>query len=396
MLRRTLHTYLVRDAGYYPVVTLTGPRQSGKTTLARAAFPAFDYVTLEDTESRRFAREDPHGFLDRYRPPVIIDEVQRVPDLPSAIQVAVDHPEHTGNYILTGSQNLLLMRDISQSLAGRTGVLHLLPLSRAELEGQVPAVPDPSAGLFANRDTQLERWRTVRTGFYPRIHDRGIPPEVWLPDYVQTYLARDVRTLVNVGDVDTFERFLMLMAGRVGQILNYSSLANDCGVAVDTARRWTSVLATSFVIHLLRPYHRNYNKRLVKSPKVYFVDTGLACHLLGVSDERQLVTHPLRGSLFENYIVGEVIKAYRHHRLQPPLYFWRDRTGHEVDLVIEHAGTPHPVEIKSAQTVAPELAAGLRWWCRHAGVATDRATLLYGGDDRQRRDGIAVRPWFAI
>ena len=170
---------------------------------------------------------------------------------------------------------------------------------------------------------------------------------------MQTYLARDVRTLVNVGDVETFERFLMLMAGRVGQILNYSSLANDCGVAVDTARRWTSVLATSFVIHLLRPYHRNYNKRLVKSPKVYFVDTGLACHLLGVSDERQLVTHPLRGSLFENYIVGEVIKAYRHHRLQPPLYFWRDRTGHEVDLVVERSDTDSVIgiEVKAASRV---------------------------------------------
>ena len=396
MLARTLGPLLVRDARYYPVITLTGPRQSGKTTLARTTFPDFDYVNLEDTEPRRFARDDPHGFLSRYRPPVIIDEVQRVPDILSAIQVAVDHPDHAGTYVLTGSQNLLLMDRISQTLAGRTGILHLLPLSRAELESQPHAAPGQPGALFSNRATQLDLWSTVRTGFYPRIHDRAIPPEIWLPDYVQTYLARDVRALLNVGDMETFERFLMLAAGRVGQLLNYSSLANDCGVSVDTARRWISVLVTSFVITLLRPYHRNFNKRLVKSPKLYLIDTGLACHLLGIRSERQLATHHLRGALFENYVVAEVVKAYRHHRLQPPLYFWRDRTGHEIDLVIEHDGEPYPVEVKSAETVVSAMTAGLRWWCRHAGIDTDRATLLYAGRDHQRRDGIDVRPWFAI
>ena len=245
------------------------------------------------------------------------------------------------------------MDRISQTLAGRTGILHLLPLSRAELESQPHAAPGQPGALFSNRATQLDLWSTVRTGFYPRIHDRAIPPEIWLPDYVQTYLARDVRALLNVGDLETFER-------------------------------------------LLRPYHRNFNKRLVKSPKLYLVDTGLACHLLGIRSERQLATHHLRGALFENYVVAEVVKAYRHHRLQPPLYFWRDRTGHEIDLVIEHDGEPHPVEIKSAETVVSAMTAGLRWWCRHAGVDTDRATLLYAGHDHQRRDGIDVRPWFAI
>ena len=399
MFRRTLGAYLTRDAGYYPVVTLTGPRQSGKTTLARATFPDYDYVTLEDTSARRFAAEDPRGFLDHYRPPVIIDEVQRAPDLLSAVQVAVDRNGRHGSYVLTGSHNLLLMRDVSQSLAGRTAILHLLPLARAELESQEQQAPGagplPDA-LFANRATRLDLWRTVVTGFYPRIHDRGIPPEVWLPDYVQTYLARDVRALVNVGDMETFERFLMLMAGRVGQILNYASLADDCGIAVDTARRWTSVLAASFVVALLRPYHRNFNKRLVKSPKVYFLDTGLACHLIGIRDERQLATHHARGALFENYVIAEVVKAYRHHRLTPPLYFWRDRGGHEIDLVIEQDGTAYPVEIKSGRTVAAAMGDGLRWWCRTAGAPTERAALVHGGGDRYRRGGVNVYPWFSI
>ena len=399
MFRRTLETYLTRDAGYYPVVTLTGPRQSGKTTLARVAFPGYDYVTLEEASSRRFAAEDPRGFLGHYRPPVIIDEVQRVPDLLSAVQVAVDRDGRHGSYVLTGSHNLLLMRDVAQSLAGRTAILHLLPLARAELESQEQQAPEagPLPGaLFANRSTRLDLWRTVFAGFYPRIHDRGIPPEVWLADYVQTYLARDVRALVNVGDMETFERFLMLMAGRVGQLLNYASLADDCGIAVDTARRWTSVLAAGFVVALLRPYHRNFNKRLVRSPKVYFLDTGLACHLTGIRDARQLATHHARGALFENYLIAEVMKAYRHHRLQPPLYFWRDRGGHEIDLIIEQDGTPYPVEIKSGQTVAAAMGEGLRRWCRTAGAPPERAALLHGGGDRYQRSGLNVYPWFSI
>ena len=278
-----------------------------------------------------------------------------VPDILSAIQVAVDRPDHTGTYILTGSQNLLLMDKVSQTLAGRTGILHLLPLSRAELESQPQGEPGEPGALFGNPTTQLDLWPTVRTGFYPRIHDRGIPPEIWLPDYVQTYLARDVRALVNVGQLETFERFLMLVAGRVGQLLNYSSLANDCGVAVDTVRPLALGPGDELsVVTLLRPYYRNFNKRLVKSPKLYLVDTGLACHLLGIRSERQLATHHLRGALFENYVVAEVMKAYRHHRLQPPVYFWRDRTGHEIDLLIEHDSEPYPVEIKSGETVVSD------------------------------------------
>ena len=396
MFPRHLAAYLLRDAGYYPVLTLTGPRQAGKTVLARAAFPGHEYVSLEEGESRLFAKEDPRGFLDRYPGPAVIDEAQRVPELFSYVQTSVDRDGRPGRYVLTGSHNFLLMREISQTLAGRCGILHLLPFSRAELERQTQRSPDEGKDIFENRASGRELWTTLRAGFYPRIHDRGIPPEVWLSDYVRTYLDRDVRSLVNVGDLDRFERFLALCAGRVGQLLNLSNLANDCGISVDTARRWVSVLRTSFVIHLLPPHHRSFNKRIIKSPKLYFYDTGLACHLLGVRDERQLQTHPLRGGLFESYVIAEVAKAWMHHRLEPPLFFWRDRTGHEVDLLIERSGRLFPVEIKSGQTVSADMMTSLDWWCRQAGQGLETATLVYAGSEAYTRSRIAVRPWFAV
>jgi predicted AAA+ superfamily ATPase len=396
MIPRILESRLRQDARYYPVVTLTGPRQSGKTTLARAAFPDHAYVSLEETDRRRFALEDPRGFLGSLPGPAIIDEAQRAPDLFSYIQVAVDEDPSPGRFILTGSHNFLLMREVSQTLAGRCAVRYLLPFSRAELEGTPQEEPRSPETLFENRGTGLDLWSAIRTGFYPRIHDRQIPAEVWIPDYLQTYLERDVRSLVNLGDLETFERFLALCAGRTGQLLNYSSLASDCGVAVDTARRWISVLKTSFAVFLLRPHHRNFNKRIIKSPKLFFHDTGLACHLLGIREVGQLSTHPARGALFENYVLAEVMKVYLHHGREPPVHFWRDRTGHEVDLVIEEGGTLYPVEIKSGQTVARDMLDGLLWWSRQAGQDPGLGTLVHGGKESYERNGIAVRPWFAV
>jgi len=431
MIPRLLSPYAIRDAGYYPIVTITGPRQSGKTTLAKAAFPNHEYLSLEDTETRSFARDDPKGFLTRHPGPVIFDEAQRVPDLFSGLQTAVDKDASPGRFILTGSQNFLLLKEVSQSLAGRSGILHLLPFSRAELDRRPQSEPGDPLKLFANRKpgpdvpSLPDLWETIRTGFYPRIHDRGIPPEIWLADYVQTYIERDVRSLVNIGDLDTFERFLGLVAGRVGQLLNYSSLASDAGVSVDTARRWISVLKTSFIVFALSPHHRNFNKRLIKSPKLYFFDTGLACYLLGLRSRVQLETHPLRGALFENFVIAEVAKAYFHHRRQPPLYFWRDRIGHEVDLLIEEGGALYPMEMKSGATVGGDMLDGLLWWCRLSGrserkgkereegpeeregmgkareekggeITGTRAALVYGGDDAYERRGVAVRPWFSI
>ncbi len=396
MIKRTLEAYLLQDASWYPVVTLTGPRQSGKTTLARACFPDYEYVSLEETEVRLFAREDPRGFLKRYSGNVILDEVQRAPDLLSYIQTHVDRDARPGQFILTGSQNFLLMEQISQSLAGRCGVLHLLPLSRAELEAEPRSTPETPLALFTNRETTLSSLNTIRTGFYPRIHDRNIPPEVWLADYIRTYVERDVRKLVNVGDLETFERFMRLCAGRAGQLLNFSALASDGGISVDTARRWISILKTSFIVFLLTPYHRNFSKRMIKSPKLYFYDTGVVSHLLGIRNDEQLFAHPARGAVFENYIVAEAVKAYTHHRREPPLYFWRDQTGHEVDLLIEDGGILSPIEIKSGETVGSSMFEGLQWWSRLSGNPVERAVLVYGGDKAYEQNGVAVRPWFAI
>ncbi len=396
MIKRFLETYLLRDARHYPVLTLTGPRQSGKTTLARAAFASHRYVSLEQVDQRRFAREDPLGFLAHFHGPVIIDEVQHVPDLLSYIQGAVDEDPSPGRFVLTGSHNFLLMSRVSQTLAGRCGILNLLPFSRAELEGQGQAEPDSPKALFGNRRTHLHLWQTLRTGFYPRIHDRRIPPEVWLPDYIQTYIERDVRSLSNIGNLDLFERFLALCAGRAAQLLSYANLASDCGVSVDTARRWVSVLKTSFIVFLLPPHHRNFNKRVVKSPKLYFYDTGLLCQLLGIRETSQIVSHPLRGPIFENHVVAEVAKAYLHHRRTPPIFFWRDRTGHEIDLLIEEGNLLHPVEIKSGNTMSPDMLDRLLWWTKLAGLPPDAGTLVYGGDEAFTRNKVPVRPWFAI
>jgi hypothetical protein len=288
------------------------------------------------------------------------------------------------------------MSQVSQTLAGRCGILNLMPFSRAELEGQKQGEPDTAAGLFSNRTTGLQLWQTLRTGFYPRIHDQQIPPEVWLSDYIQTYIERDVRSLSNIGDLHVFERFLALCAGRAAQLLNYAGLASDCGVSVDTARRWISVLKTSFLVFLLPPHHRNFNKRVIKSPKLYFFDTGLLCQLLGIRELSQVISHPLRGAIFENHVVAEVAKAYLHHRRIPPIFFWRDRTGHEIDLLIEKANHLQPVEIKSGNTMSPDMLDGLFWWTKLAGLPPEAGTLVYGGNEAFTRNKVPVRPWFSV
>ncbi len=396
MIQRTLQRYLRRDVLYYPVLTLTGPRQSGKTTLARETFPEHEYVSLEELDLRAFAAEDPRGFLQRYRNAVIIDEIQRVPSLFSYIQTKVDAHPTPGQFVLTGSQNFLLMERVSQSLAGRTAVLHLLPFERAELEGRIRNEELTGDTLFNSANSSLEPWETVYRGYYPRIHDRAIPPEIWLEDYIRTYIERDVRTLINVGDLASFERFLTLAAGRTGQILNYTSIANDCGIALDTAKRWMSLLITSFIVFLLPPHYRNFNKRIIKSPKLYFYDTGLACRLLGVKSADQARTYPQRGALFENLVVSECFKAYTHQRQQPPLYYWRDQTGHEIDLIVEEGDQLYAVEIKSGQTVSSDMFDTLRWWSTQTGNPPETTTLVYGGDQTSSRSGIRVCPWSSV
>jgi len=394
---RHLQPRLLQAIEQFPVVTLTGPRQSGKTTLARAALPNYAYVSLEDPDERRLAREDPRGFLDRFdEGQVILDEAQHVPDLFSYIQGIVDEREQPGQFVLTGSQNFLLHQRISQSLAGRCDILHLLPFSRAELT-RADLEPIENIGERRRRTlgTQDDHLNTVLfAGGYPRIHDKQLDPQQWLANYYQTYVERDVRELVNVGDVETFGRFMGLCAGRTGQLLNLSALANDCGVTHTTARRWLSVLETSFVVMLLRPHHRNFNKRLVKSPKLYFLDTGLLCYLLRIRSPEDLAVHAARGAIFESWVISEAMKNFMNRGLRPDIYFWRDSTGREIDLLIE-AGAEHllPIEIKSGQTFNSDFVKNLTWWRQLSSAVDAPGVVVYGGDRSMNYKGNLMLSW---
>jgi len=397
MIQRHIGTKLKALAAQFPVILLTGPRQAGKTTLAKHLFFNHAYVSLEDPDNRESALADPRNFLERYKGGAIFDEVQRVPSLLSYLQTEVDRDAAPGRFILTGSHHLSLMDTVSQTLAGRVAVTHLLPLSLGELQGQpvsdlfkalskceAPAAP-PSFRLY----------QALFTGGYPRIHDRGLDPRDWLASYYQTYIERDVRDIVNIGDLDTFQRFVRLCAGRSGQMLNLTSLGVDAGITHTTARKWLSVLQAGFLVHLLPPHHANFSKRLVKTSKMYFLDTGLLCYLLGIRSEDTIATHPLRGAIFETLIVSELIKAFIHTGEVPPLYFWRDRTGHEVDVVIDAGTELIPLEIKSGATVISSFFDGLRFFCRLGAPASSGGLLVHGGSTPTHiREGFCVKPWF--
>ena len=398
MIRRTLQAVLRKAATRYPVVTLTGPRQSGKTTLARMAFPKHGHVSLEDPDQQEFALTDPRGFLNQLPEKVVLDEAQRAPALFSYIQTAADSVDSPGRFILTGSHNFLLLRTISQSLAGRSAVLHLLPFSLSELEGRSPfrlskiGVELPRG----SRPVKAGVMDVMFRGFYPRIHDKRLPPQDWLRNYYQTYVERDVREIVNVGDIPAFGRFVRLCAGRNGQLLNMSSLANDCGITHTTAKRWLSTLEASFLIVLLRPHHRNFNKRLTKRPKLYFLDSGLLCYLLRIQSPDDLPLHSSRGSIFESFVLSELLKNYLHRAEEPSLYFWRDSTGHEVDVVIDRGRKLVPIEIKSAQTVASDFFDGIKHWSALAGAEAAPGALFYAGKRSFRRAGVTVYSWSCL
>lgn len=398
MIARHLSKTLKAAARDYPVVTVTGPRQSGKTTLVRATFPRHAYVSLEDPDTRAFALEDPRGFLAQFRGPAILDEVQRAPDLFSYIQGIVDRVSRTGQFILSGSQNFLLLSRVSQSLAGRCAVLRLLPFSRAELVGRplrdiAKSISAQRARKAATEKPAADLFATLFAGGFPRIHDQGLPPQNWLANYYQTYLERDVRDLLNVGDLEAFGRFVRLCAGRSGQLLSAASLAADAGISHTTVRRWLSILEASFTIYLLRPHHRNFSKRLVKSPKLYFVDTGLLCYLLRVQSPAALVDHASRGAIFETWVVSEALKNYYNRGAEADLYFWRDSVGREIDLLIDQGAQQLPVEIKSGQTVASDFFTALDYWRELAGAPEVAAALVYGGDNSYQRRGVTVLSW---
>ncbi|GAB4224341.1 MAG: ATP-binding protein [Acidobacteriota bacterium] len=399
MIPRLLAPRLRDAARHYPIVALTGPRQSGKTTLVRRVFSSHEYVSLELPDERAFALEDPRGFLGQFGGPVILDEVQRAPELLSYLQVLVDEaPDRTGWFILTGSQNFLLMQGVSQSLAGRCAVLHLLPFSLAELQRRKPLPVDAIGRRLPRRSRTPAHglYETLFTGFYPRIHDRRLPPRDWLAGYYQTYVERDVRTVLNIGDIETFARFVRLCAGRCGQLLNLSGLASDSGVSHTTARRWLSVLEASFIVVLLRPHHRNFGKRLVKSPKLYFLDPGLLCYLLNVRSPDELFHRAERGSIFESFVVSELHKNFLHRGETPSLFFWRDAQGHEIDVLVDLGATLVPIEVKSSQTLAGDAFENLQFWRRLTGSDDAPGALVYGGDRTFRRRGTAVYPWFAL
>ena len=397
MLERALLKPLLRSARRYPIVTVTGPRQSGKTTLVKAAFPRHAYANLEEPDQRTFAREDPRGFLSQYSDSVILDEVQQVPTLLSYIQTLADAKAKPGRFVLTGSQNLLLLQSVSQSLAGRTAVLHLLPLSYSELKARKPlalaAVGKRTAGRA--RVTRDSVFDILWSGLYPRIHDRKIPAHDWLANYYQTYVERDVRTIINVGDLETFSRFVRLCAGRSGQLVNTVSLGNDCGVSHATVQRWLSMLEATFVITLLRPYHNSFNKRLIKAPKLHFIDSGLLCYLLNVRSPRELQSHASRGAVFESFVVSEFLKMHWHAGMPPQLFFWRDSSDHEVDLIIERGAQPVAIEIKSAATIASDFFSGLVYW--RALKPSNRACgLIYTGQTSFARLGNFAYPWSTL
>lgn len=366
MIERTLTNRLLELLQYYPIVTLTGPRQSGKSTLLRHALPQYQYVSLEDPDMRLFATEDPRGFLSTYPDRTIIDEAQQVPHLFSYIQTHTDKAGKEGMYVLAGSHNFLLMESISQTLAGRTAILKLLPFSHQELK-QGDILPEAID-------------QEIFQGGYPRLYDKQLKASDYYSFYVQTYVERDVRTLKNVGDLSKFIRFIKLCAGRIGQLLNLSSLANECGMAVSTASNWISILEASYICYLLKPDYNNFAKRLVKTPKLYFYDTGLACALLDIRSAEQVATHFLRGGLFENLVINEFIKRNYHRGIEPELTFWRDSSGNEVDLLQYEAGKPHAYEIKSGATYSPDYFKGLTRWAKLAQVSTENLALIYAGD----------------
>ena len=381
MIVRDLAPKLIWSATQSPAITLTGPRQSGKTTLCRSVFPRHPYVSIEAPDTRAFAAEDPRAFLAQFPEGAIIDEVQRIPDLLSYLQGIIDDDPTPGRWILSGSQNLSLLESVSQSLAGRTAVYHLLPLTRGEIT------------RFARHPTSLEE--TLFAGGYPRIFDRQLDPADWLRSYVTTYLERDVRTISNVGDLATFQRFVELCAGRTAQLLNYSSLANDCGISQPSAKAWLGILEASFIVFRLQAFHSNVRKRLVKMPKLYFYDTGLVCWLLGIRQPEQLRSHPLRGAIFETWVVSETMKHRTNLGMAGGLWFYRDRNGAEVDLAIEQPESVVLVEAKSSATASSNLFASAKRVQRHFGhlPCASEIAVVYGGDEFQGHSDGRLIPW---
>ena len=378
MIQRQQQAKLLSLAKQFPVISIIGPRQSGKSTLVKHCFPKYDYISFEDIDNRRRALLDMRGFLEQYGKGVIFDEVQRVPELFSYLQTHVDASGKKGRFILTGSHNYLLQEKVSQSLAGRVAMLRLLPFSMQELAdaGKLPA--DIHKILFK--------------GFYPRLFSSRVQPSDWYPSYIETYMQRDVREIKNIPNLNYFQKFLHLLAGRHGQQLNLTSLATEVGVVHNTISSWISILEASYVIYLLKPHFNNFNKRITKTPKIYFYDSGLVCSLLGIEKAEQLHTHHIKGPLFEGLIITELIKARFNAGLSNNCFYWRDKTGNEVDCIIDKAGSLTAIEIKSGKTINGDYFNNLNFWKTLSGN-TNKSYLIYGGMETQKIKNNIVLPW---
>lgn len=379
MIPRDAAPTLARLAQGFPLVAITGPRQAGKTTLAKAIFSEKAYVSLENPDEREFATNDPKRFLARFPNGAILDEIQRCPELLSWLQGWVDGRKLMGDFVLTGSAQFDLIEGITQTLAGRVARVELLPLNAGEMAA-VNKLPDSLGQLLFQ-------------GGYPALYDRPIAPADWFSNYIATYIERDVRRLVNVRDLGQFQTFVKMCAARSGQLLNLASLGADCGVSAVTAKQWLSVLETSYIITLLRPHHSNYGKRLVKAPKLYFLDSGLAAWLMGIRDADSLETHAARGALFETWVVSELYKQQLNRGLAPDFYFWRDNTGNEIDLIFETPQGLQPIEIKSGSTYAQDWTRGLRKWQNLAKTQSLQPAIVYGGEVSFEREDLKIWGW---
>jgi predicted AAA+ superfamily ATPase len=369
MITRIAKKKLIALSKTFKAVAVTGARQSGKTTLMKQVFKNKAYVSLENPDTRRFALEDPRGFLSNYPNGAVLDEIQRAPEIFSYLQEILDNSKEKGLFILTGSNNFLLQQNISQSLAGRIATLNLLPFSLRELD---------DAGISIRDDDKL-----MLNGFYPPVYDQKMNAQDWCSNYVRTYIEKDVRQIKNITDLIAFEKFLHLLAGRSGQELNYTSLSVEAGVDMKTIQSWIGILESSFIIYLLKPYHVNYNKTIVKRPKLYFYDTALLCYLLRIRETSHLTSHPLRGAIFEGMVVTELVKNRRNAGQDINLFFWRDKTGREIDVIIDDGETLLPIEIKSGKTIQSEYYMHMDYWLNLSGEKN--SIIYYAGDMKQKR-----------
>ena len=401
MRKRHLADQILKYIKEYPILALVGPRQSGKTTLVKALFPSYKYISLENIDYREQAATDPRGFLDNYGPYVILDEAQRVPELFSYWQEIVDKNNNPGQYILTGSSQFLLIEKITQSLAGRIVTFKLFPFSFLELNGYPKDLDYQNVFQEIHQDRktvpQEKLYQSILDGFYPRIYDKKIDPYKWKENYIFTYIERDVRSLVNVKNIRTFESFLKICASQSGQLINYSNISNALGISVPTVKQWISILETSGIIFILEPYFANFSKRVVKSPKIFFVDTGILCYLLSIRNIDHLVSHPLLGHIFETYIISDCFKRFHNLGEPPPLYFWRDRSGNEIDLIIEEGTKLFPIEVKLSQTYNKDFSTPIKKWLNLEKNENEKGMVIYTGKEIvQSKSPIPHVPWYLL